>query len=104
MALISRTEQRAPRAIDRRLLAQHLLRALARDHLEGRGSDLDTLTTDLQVRREDVRAVLSLLHLEGYLDVLRMRLTLEGFALGIALSQADLPPLRRASTSKTLAA
>jgi hypothetical protein len=85
--------------IDREALAEHVLRTLACDHLEGRRSDLDTLTAELRVRRADVRSMLSALHREGYLDVLRMKLTLEGFAIGCALMDRDIPELRSARDS-----
>jgi DNA-binding IclR family transcriptional regulator len=70
-------------------LAELVLRTVARDHLEGRRSDLDTLTEDLGIRRADVRSTLSALHQQGYIDVLRMRLTMEGFALGVSLSEQE---------------
>jgi hypothetical protein len=89
--------------LNREALAEHVLRTLARAHLGSRRSDLDSLTTELRVRRADVRSVLSALHREGYLDVLRMKLTLEGFALGCALMDRDLPAVRRASR-KSIAA
>ncbi|MGZ3475705.1 MAG: hypothetical protein ACXWUG_16635 [Polyangiales bacterium] len=77
----------------RNILAQHVILTIARDHIEDRRSNLDTLTEALGAPRAEVRAVLTALHQEGYIEVLRMRLTLEGFALGIALSQSEVPPL-----------
>ena len=78
----------------RSLLAAHSLRALAFAQRDGRRLDLDELVTALGVRRVDVRATLSSLHREGLLDVTRMRLTLRGFATGIALAAEQLRPLR----------
>ena len=48
----------------------------------------------LEVRRADVRVCLSELHEEGLIEVLRMRLTLEGFAFGRALAQRRLRAVR----------
>lgn len=81
--------------ISRQAIAEHLLRTIARDHLGGRRSDLDSLCATLMVRREDVRSTLSALHREGYLDVLRMRLTLSGFALGCSLLDQPVRAVRR---------
>ncbi|WP_437786153.1 hypothetical protein [Sorangium sp. So ce1097] len=77
-------------------LAPHLLRTLAALQSEGKTVTLDTLTSALQVRRTDVRRAITALHREGYLDALRMRLTLRGLALGAAFTAAPLRPLRRA--------
>ena len=41
---------------------------------------------------------MSQLHREGMLDALTMRLSLQGFTIGQALSDATLPPLRAAAT------
>jgi DNA-binding IclR family transcriptional regulator len=76
-------------------LSAYVLRALALAQSEGRASNLDTLTEELHVRRGDVRRTITLLHREGYLDALRMRLTLAGFALGRAYVGQALPALRR---------
>ncbi|MBI2389870.1 MAG: hypothetical protein HYV09_09780 [Deltaproteobacteria bacterium] len=75
--------------ISRQMLAERLVRVITRDHIGGRRSDLNSLTEQMQAPRAEVRSVLSALHREGYLDVLRMRLTLAGFALGCSL--LDLP-------------
>ena len=90
--------------IDREALAEHLLRTLACDHLEGRRSDLDTLTAELQVRRADVRSVLSALHREGYVDVLRMKLTLAGFAIGCQLMDVSIGEIRTTTGRPSIAA
>ena len=76
-------------------LSAHVLHALALAQMEGRLSNLETLTEALQVRRGDVRRCVTLLDQQGYLDALRMRLTLKGFALGRSLSVEDLPVLRK---------
>ncbi len=78
----------------RSLLAAHALRTMAFAQRDGRRVDLDALVADLGVRRLDVRATLSSLHREGLMDVTRMRLTLRGFATGIALAGERLHSLR----------
>lgn len=85
-------------------LTLHLVRALARAQHEGRRFDLETLTGELGVRRTDVRSLVSSLDREGYVDALRMSLTLRGFALGRSLENATLPPIRRASNLRQIAA
>jgi hypothetical protein len=47
------------------------------------------------VRRGDVRRVVSALDREGYVDALRMRPTLLGFAVGRSYLGQPLPALRR---------
>ena len=76
-------------------LSAHVLHALAQAQVEGRLSNLETLTEALRVRRGDVRRCVTLLDQQGYLDALRMRLTLRGFAVGRSLSRAALPALRK---------
>lgn len=78
-----------------RTVSAYVLRALAEAQVEGKASNLETLTDRVRVRRKDVRAAITALHREGYLDVLRMRLTLEGFAIGRALAGEELLALRR---------
>lgn len=85
-------------------LSAHVLHALAVAQIEGRRLDLETLTREIRVRRGDVRRVVSALHQEGYLDALRMRLTLMGFALGRSFIGAALPELRRPKLSVVAAA
>lgn len=85
-------------------LSAHVLYALAVAQMEGRRLDLDALVSDLQVRRGDIRRVLSALHREGYLDVLRMRLTMMGFALGRSYIGKPLPELRRPRLAAVAAA
>lgn len=80
-----------------RTLSMHILHALACAQSEGRRSNLETLGDAIPVRRTDLRAAVSQLHREGMLDALTMRLSLRGFAIGQALSGAELPPLRAAS-------
>ncbi|HEY4117476.1 MAG TPA: hypothetical protein VGM56_06450 [Byssovorax sp.] len=72
-----------------------VLRALSTAQAEGRRADLDELSTELGVRRAELRALLSTLHRQGLVDVMRMRPTLEGFAIGRALEGLPVAPLRR---------
>ncbi|MFT3776628.1 MAG: hypothetical protein QM820_65650 [Minicystis sp.] len=85
-------------------LSAHVLHALALAQMEGRRLDLETLVRELRVRRGDIRRVVSALHREGYVDALRMRLTLLGFALGRSYLGQPLPELRRPRLSVVAAA
>ena len=76
-------------------LSAYVLQALAQAQTEGRSSSLETLTAELRVRRGDIRRTVTLLHRQGFVDALRMRLTLLGFALGRSYVGQVLPPLRR---------
>lgn len=80
--------------IDGGALALHVLKTMTTAHKTGARCSLDDLVAALRVRRIDVRRVLSALHEEGMLDVTRMQLTLEGFAVGSALQHSQLAPLR----------
>ncbi|KYF50952.1 hypothetical protein BE04_16265, partial [Sorangium cellulosum] len=71
--------------MDKKILAATLLQALAVAQREGRVETLETLVEKLRVRRRDIRGTLTVLHRQGMVDVLRMRLTLSGFAIGSAL-------------------
>lgn len=90
--------------MDKKILAATLLQALAVAQLDGRVETLDTLVERLRVRRKDVRSTLTVLHRQGMVDVLRMRLTLSGFAIGVALIGKTLPALRPAPQAVTAAA
>jgi hypothetical protein len=71
--------------MDKKILAATLLQALAMAQRDGRSETLDTLVEKVRVRRRDIRSTLTVLHRQGMLDVLHMRLTLSGFAIGSAL-------------------
>ena len=79
-----------------RKLAPYVLRTLARYQKQGRMANLQTLVDEIGVRRADVRKTVSALHREGYVDAMRMRLTISGFVLGAALVDVELPSLRPA--------
>ena len=87
-----------------RKLAPYVLRTLARYQIDGRVANLQTLVDEIGVRRGDVRKTVSALHREGYVDALRMRLTLAGFSLGAPLTNVELPPIRRAPAVHVAAA
>ncbi len=71
-------------------VAAHVLRHLARAQQKGRLVALDSLATDIGVRREDVRHVVSNLHEEGHVDAKRMKLTMSGFAIAAAMRECRL--------------
>ncbi len=76
-------------------VALHLLRALVQSGEDGRATHLEELSEAIGVRKADCRRALSTLHRQGYVDVLRMRPTLSGFAVGAALREAPMRELRR---------
>ena len=82
----------APRAD---ALAIHLLQALTTHHAEGRRVHTADLAHEIGARHAEVRAALTRMHHAGWIDVLRMRPTLLGFALGRSLAGRQLRPLRR---------
>lgn len=86
------------------LLATHILKVLAQYQINGRQVSLQTLVDELKVRRADVRRIVTALDNEGYLDAMRMSLTMAGFAIGGGLIDKELPPLRRPKKLRLLAA
>jgi hypothetical protein len=80
--------------ISHQTLALHIVRYMAIAQQKGRLTSLDGLVEALKVRRTDVRAVLSKLHAQDYLNVATMSLTLRGFFLGASLTSAKLPAIR----------
>ena len=78
-----------------KLLAGHLLQTLAAAQTEGEKLTLDDLVERVKARRVDVRTVVSMLHTEGYLDAIKMRLTMRGFVVGSSLANVTLRPLRQ---------
>ena len=80
--------------LDPKLVAIHLVKHLTSSQRSGRVVTLADLVDELGVRRADLRVAVRALHEQGYLDALRMRLTLAGFALGASLDGATLRPLR----------
>lgn len=78
-----------------KVLAPHVLSALFQSQAEGTLSSLDTLVDTLKVRRADIRRTVTSLHQEGHVNVLTMRLTMTGLALGSAYASETLPALRK---------
>ena len=75
-------------------VAAHVLRHLAIAHQKGRTTRLDELASDIGVRREDVRHVVTSLHEEGHVDAKRMRLTMTGFAIAASMRECRLAATR----------
>ncbi|HRG99511.1 MAG TPA: helix-turn-helix domain-containing protein [Polyangiaceae bacterium] len=85
--------------LDRKTLAAHVLVVLARAQRAGRVLTLSDVAAELEVRKGDVRAVVASLHGEGYVDALRMVLTLPGLALASSLGRSRLRSLRAVPTT-----
>jgi hypothetical protein len=90
--------------MDNKTLAAYILQALTLAQREGRSENLETLVETLRVRRKDIRTTLTVLHRQGLVDVLRMRLSLTGFAIGTALVGQSLPELRKTALAAIVAA
>jgi DNA-binding IclR family transcriptional regulator len=78
--------------LDSKALATHVLLAIAAH----RGTLLTVadVARIVGARRPDVRRVVSRLHEEGFVDALRMRLTLAGLTLASALRRCVLRDVR----------
>lgn len=87
--------------IDAHALASHVLVALA--HARGRLITIRDVADALGVRREDVRAMVTRLHLEGHVDATNLRLTLSGLAIAASLDGCKLPSLRARPAVRVLA-
>lgn len=74
-------------------LQAHVLCAFTQAAHEGRLLALDELTEQLGVSRADVRSAVSELHIDGFVDALRMRITMSGFVFGTYLGEQKLTPL-----------
>lgn len=90
--------------LDRKTLATHVLVVLARAQRAGRVLTLSDVAAELEVRKGDVRAVVASLHNEGYVDALRMQLTLPGLALASSLRCTRLRPLRAVAVAASVVA
>jgi predicted ArsR family transcriptional regulator len=77
-------------------IASHLMAAIVRAALEERRTNLEELANEVGVRKAEARTTLSALDRQGLVDVMRMRPTLLGFAMGQALRAKGLPALRQA--------
>jgi DNA-binding IscR family transcriptional regulator len=85
--------------ISRTTIAAHVIVALAEAQEMGRAVRLDELAADLDVRKADVRQVVTSLHSEGHVDALRLRLTMTGLALAASLTECKLRELRSEETA-----
>lgn len=75
-------------------IASHVIRELARHQLRGRAARLDDLASEIGVRREDIRHVVTSLHREGHVDAKTMRLTMTGLVLAVSMRKCKLPRVR----------
>ncbi|MDF2696214.1 MAG: hypothetical protein K0S65_4597, partial [Labilithrix sp.] len=80
--------------LDRKAIAAHILRHLARAQSRGRLVRLDELASEIGVRHEDVRHVVTNLHAEGHVDAKRMKLTMMGLAIASAMRECKLREVR----------
>lgn len=71
----------------------HVLRALAEASSDGRTLYLGDLTEVVSAPRDEIRSAVSELHIDGFVDALRMRLTASGFLFGTHLGKQNLTPL-----------
>ena len=74
--------------LDNKSIAAHVIVVLAQ--VEGRVVCIDELASEIGVRKEDVRHVVTRLHAEGHVDALRLRLTMSGLALAASLEGCKL--------------
>ncbi|MBX3208596.1 MAG: Rrf2 family transcriptional regulator [Labilithrix sp.] len=84
----------ASNLLDRKAVAAHVLRHLARAQSRGRLVHLEDLASEIGVRHEDLRHVVTSLHAEGHVDAKRMKLTLSGFALAASMRECKLRDAR----------
>lgn len=83
-----------------RILAPHVLRLLAAAQYRGRPMTLQDLVDRLKIRRVDLRHTLTAMDQQGLLNVLTLKLTLQGFAVGTALRTRKLPAIPRQTPAK----
>jgi hypothetical protein len=81
--------------IDAEVLAIHVMRTLSRAQQNGEQLSLEDLAARLEVRKIDVRRVVSALDKRGFVDAMRMRVTMMGFVLGCSVGSSELKPARR---------
>jgi hypothetical protein len=81
------------------LLAIHVMGALTTALRRGQTLSLDDLSRTHRARRAEVRRVVSTLHAQGFVDALRMRPTMLGLTVGLAVSDGSLRPLRPSSSA-----
>jgi hypothetical protein len=86
------TEDRSPQPD---VLAIHVMGALSRAQRRGRVMTLEDVAREVGARKADVRAVVSQLDRQGYMDAMRMRLTMVGFAIGAGVRGSSLKAMRK---------
>ncbi len=84
--------------IDADVLAIHVMRVLSRAQQQGEQLSLEAVAARLEVRKADVRRVVSALDKGGFVDAMRMRVTMMGFVLGCSVGTAELKPARKQAT------
>ncbi len=87
--------------LDTKSLAAHVLVVLARAQREDRIVTIHDVAAELDVRKNDVRDVVTRLHREGHVDALRLRLSFSGFALAAMLASAKLRTLRATASASS---
>lgn len=87
---MSRVTPLADRAPSAQAIGMSVLSVLTKRQRLGQRTTLEDLVEALAVRRTDVRRVVSALHQQGFVDALRMRVTLAGLAIGVSLHKTDL--------------
>jgi DNA-binding IclR family transcriptional regulator len=75
-------------------VALRLLGEIVEAARDGRATHLEELCAAIGVRKPDCRRALTTLHRQGFVDVLRMRPTLSGFAVGSAVRAGAMKALR----------
>lgn len=85
----------ADRAPSSDVLAIHVMAALSRAQRRGTPINLEDVASEVGARKADVRRIVSALDAQGLVDATRMRLTLVGFAMGVASLGAPLKKLRQ---------
>lgn len=84
--------------LDTKSLAAHVLVVLARAQRDDHLVTIHDVAAELDVRKNDVRDVVTRLHREGHVDALRLRLSFSGFALAAVLASAKLRTLRASAS------
>ncbi len=77
------------------LLSLYILREMTIASSFGQRLDHASLASRVGVRKEDVRAAVTSLHKEGYIDATTMRVCLAGFVLGRTARKVTLKELRK---------
>lgn len=76
--------------LDTKSIAAHVFVTLLHAQSDRRTIGLEELASEVGVRKEDVRSIVSRLDAEGHVDGVRLRLTMSGLALASALVRSTL--------------